>query len=223
MDINEFIKLYWNYYKQLEEDFFSTNNYCSIDVNNGEAFSIKYQQLILSIGSELDVICKEICKLIKNEKQDKNDDTKKILDVRFMKDYKDLIFEKFPTFQRESISIWQFGIQKLMPWQNFDPKTKKCDWWETYNTLKHNRTTGDNYKKANQKTTLNILCALYITIEYLAYLYFKQETNGFHNTVLGFFSSDKLNMDNWKYESFEGRWLSVALLNKYFDNSDNNM
>ena len=53
VDVLEFRKLYWNYYLQLESDFFSYSPYCEIDTANDKAFSIKYLQLLLSVCGEL--------------------------------------------------------------------------------------------------------------------------------------------------------------------------
>ena len=40
-----FRNTYWNYYEQLESDFFSYSPYCEIDECNDDAFSVRYLQL----------------------------------------------------------------------------------------------------------------------------------------------------------------------------------
>lgn len=64
MDKLTFRNTYWNYYKQLESDFFSYSPYCEIDECNDNAFSVRYLQLYLSICGEIDTICKRFCKLL---------------------------------------------------------------------------------------------------------------------------------------------------------------
>ena len=49
MESLDFKNIYWNYYLQIENDFFATTPYCAIDESNNNSFSVKYLQLHLSI------------------------------------------------------------------------------------------------------------------------------------------------------------------------------
>ena len=53
---------YFNYYLELERDFFATEPYLTIDEDNYNAFSIQYNRIYQSICSEIDCLLKELCK-----------------------------------------------------------------------------------------------------------------------------------------------------------------
>ena len=58
MEYIPFRNTYWNYYTQIERDFFSYAPYCEVDEQNTNAFSTRYLQLLLSICGEIDSIFK---------------------------------------------------------------------------------------------------------------------------------------------------------------------
>lgn len=66
MEFTDFKKMYWNYYIQLEKEFFDLEPYCTIDKDNRNAFSTKYIGLLLAICSEVDVIKSRIAQTINN-------------------------------------------------------------------------------------------------------------------------------------------------------------
>ena len=65
MEYIPFRNTYWNYYTQIERDFFSYAPYCEIDEQSTNAFSTRYLQLLLSICGEIDSIFKTFCKVLK--------------------------------------------------------------------------------------------------------------------------------------------------------------
>lgn len=58
--IEQFLKKYWNYYIEIESQVLETRRYIEFDANNRKAFSNEYLMLYQAIGSEIDVIGKEI-------------------------------------------------------------------------------------------------------------------------------------------------------------------
>ena len=50
---------YFNYYLELERDFFLTEPYVTIDVDNFSSFSIQYNRMYQSICSEIDSLQKQ--------------------------------------------------------------------------------------------------------------------------------------------------------------------
>ena len=96
MDINKFIEIYWNYYRQLEGDFFSLEPFCAIDKVNDNAFSTKYLHLILSICGEIDTICKRMCSCI---------DPDMDMDTCGINEYKNIMMTHYPKIADERFGI----------------------------------------------------------------------------------------------------------------------
>lgn len=162
MELNKFIELYWNYYLQLEKDFFELEPYCTIDESNDRAFSTKYLHLILSICGEIDTISKRLCVCL-----DSNFDA----DTAGINDYKNILMKRFPYIANEVVSIKYHVYREIKPLQPWAHRNNP-HWWGVYNKVKHHRDEIWNgkeaYKYANQKTTLETLSALYIILEYWA-------------------------------------------------------
>lgn len=162
MDINKFLEIYWNYYYQLESDFFALEPYCAIDKVNDNAFSTKYLHLILSICGEIDTICKRMCSCLDSDMD---------MNTCGINEYKNVLMEHYPKIAGEKVIIRQHIYREVKPWQAWTHKNTP-HWWSLYNKVKHHRDEVWNgkeaYKYANQKTTIEALCALYIVLEYWA-------------------------------------------------------
>ncbi len=93
MDSNRFNKLFWKHYIILEEDFKSTQRYVELSEDNFETFSVEYTRLLQSIGSEFDVVCREVCRYygFYNKKN--------------IKDYSSVIISKFINITNENVMI----------------------------------------------------------------------------------------------------------------------
>ena len=59
-DLKLFIKSYWEYFLELEEQFLETKRFVAFDKANAKAYSIEYLKLYQAICSEIDVVGKEI-------------------------------------------------------------------------------------------------------------------------------------------------------------------
>ncbi|MBD5153524.1 MAG: hypothetical protein HDT15_00195 [Oscillibacter sp.] len=197
MDHLSFRSMYWNYFEQLEDDFFSCTPYCEIDVDNDRSYSIKYLQLLLSICSEIDTICKVFCKEI-DEKFDVN--------TCGIKEYMDILPKKYPTFSEEEISLKGIQYRTIQPWKSIE----KGYWWVAYNKVKHHRDSIENgkmnYKLANQKNVAASLAALYVLIEYWAAFHFANNPQETQNHEMPIFRSARMNVRKWNFcESFMGQ------------------
>ena len=215
MDILTFRNTYWNYYIQMENDFFSFSPYCEIDRCNDNAFSVKYLQLILSICGEIDTICKTFCKLLHENLN---------LDVCGIEDYISILKQKYPTFSAETVVVLNYKYRKLQPWKSIE-KGYIPNWWQAYNAIKHHRDQlkngKENYKQANQKNALEALCALYILIEYWAAKNFVDPTqDDIMNHTMQRLRSTRLDLEKWHfYLSFMGQepWFSSRDFYKYLE------
>ncbi len=168
-----FINCYWQYYLKLENDLLITENYLTIHNENKKAFSIAYLQLYLSIGSEIDVLAKEISKEIDSSFKGEE-----------IQEYCKTITGYIPNITKEKISIIYRDFDTIVPWTPWDfeegvnKKGKKYikskdtpKWWKSYNKIKHNRTSyvsnRDNsekkyYQLADQENIISALAGLYV-------------------------------------------------------------
>ena len=166
----ECIDNFWKYYLKLEDDLLQTERYLTIHNDNKKAFSIAYLQLYLSIGSEIDVIAKELCKVL-----DGSFDGDKI------QHYCKVITQYYPNFKQETIGVFSRDYDSITPWTPWDftegvNKNGKSyvtssavpSWWRHYNKIKHDRmgTNGSsnkkNYQFANQENLISALAGLYL-------------------------------------------------------------
>lgn len=191
MNINKFIEIYWNYYLQLENDFFAIEPYCAIDKINDRAYSMKYLQLILSLCGEIDTVCKQLCKVFSPTID---------MDNVGIDDYRAILMECRPQIADEVLTISQHTYRDVQPWKAWKHQHNPS-WWDTYNRVKHHRDELWNgkttFKYANQKTTIESLCALYILIEYLAVQYFALDTQKKNAREMLFVKSNQIVMKNW--------------------------
>ena len=224
MDVLEFRNLYWNYYIQLENDFFSYSPYCEIDQCNDNAFSVKYLQLLLSVCGEIDSICKTFCKAL-----DDNFDPK----AAGIDNYISILCEKYPTFAAEKVKIVGYKYREVQPWKSI-AHGYAPSWWQDYNAIKHHRDQERNgkanYKYANQKNVVDALCALYTLIEYWAAKNFVADKADAlkraeepSNYILPAFLSSKLKLVNWNfYFEFlgQGTWFHEIAYYEYLEGGE---
>ena len=57
---SQFIKSYWNYYLELEDQLIQTKRFVDFDISNYKTFSIEYLKLLQATCSEIDVVAKII-------------------------------------------------------------------------------------------------------------------------------------------------------------------
>lgn len=153
MTREEYNQNYWMFYLQLEKDFYKTLNFVEFCEDNFGTYSKEYTKQIVSIGSEVDIIFKELCKVI-------NPSAKR----KCITDYANILCG-WSDLTSANVQF-KFTKEFYTPFAGWTPDTKP-DWWEIYNSVKHYRTEEDNYKKGNLKNTFNILMALYILNRYL--------------------------------------------------------
>lgn len=149
MNRNDFQKVFWLYYLNLEERFINTTKYVEVAKNNYSTYSIEYTSLLLSICSEIDVIFKEICGFNQN-------------DHKCIKDYFNIVNVKFPDILKEKVTF-SFASIELTPFWDWKEDNIPF-WWKDYNNVKHGRL--NNFMVGNLENVLNALAALYILERY---------------------------------------------------------
>lgn len=149
MNRDEFINKYWHYYLMLEEKFIKTLQYVDLNVNNYDTYSNEFAMLIQSTGSELDLVFKIYCGLDLNN-QNIN-----------INNYCSSLLSDYSSIINEEIKVLYTDIE-IKPFENWNINSPKQSlfWWNNYIDIKHKRTS--EFKKANLKTALTILSALYL-------------------------------------------------------------
>ena len=155
LDRDEFLKVYWKQYQLIERDLIQTDDYVSIVKENYGTFSNQYMKLLLVICSEMDSIAEVLCRM----REDK---------VPFgIVNKLNALTEEYPNLKNYRVCTkYPYDIMHFVPMAKFSD-TSVSDWWQAYNDIKHRRMeTNDagrsNYTKANLKSVLHAMAALYI-------------------------------------------------------------
>lgn len=148
MQRREFLNNYWKYYMELEEDFLKITRYIEIREINYKTCSSEIIKQIQSVGAELDVLFKCVCKF-------------KLEDKKTMRDYTNYILNNVSDIKETKIIV--LGGEKeieLLPFKKWEKNNNgNLFWWESYNKIKHNRVR--NYELGNFENLLYLLAALY--------------------------------------------------------------
>jgi len=143
---------HWNYFLSLEKDFINTIRFVEIDDRNSGTFSIEYTKLFLSACSEIDVVCKLLCKKISPQSNANNID-----------EYRIELLRQYPNIYKIEVQIPRYE-KVLRPWDTWGTNINP-DWWKSYNNVKHQRNIHEI--EANQKNTIDSLAGLFGILLYL--------------------------------------------------------
>lgn len=193
MTRSDFIKKCWRYYLILEKRFIDTTQYVELSSDNFETYSLEYVNLLQSIGSEVDVFMKVICKFDQSAR-------------KTITDYCKVIIPKYPNIKEQSVSV-QLLNEAIKPFKNWNSKKakKSLPWWEAYDTVKHGRI--DNYRLANLENVLKALSALY-----LLEMYYLKDIAKADEMDIPERNSELFTLDNWetRYITSNGLCLEVT-------------
>ena len=143
--------LHWNYFLVLESDLENLSRYIEFTKDNYKTYSQEMARLLLSAGSEVDVVLKGLCK--KNDSRFKGETIDK---------YRVFLYPKYPKMCKLKVRLPRFGLD-ISPWDNWQ-YDKTPDWWRAYNLVKHNR--DEHYNLANLKNTIDSLAGLFLAVLY---------------------------------------------------------
>ena len=155
---------FYSYFNELVHLLFDTEEYIAIDELNFNAYSIKYNWLLQSICSEVDVVVKEVAAYIGDIPHRPN-----------MNDCRKLIVNKYSSICRIKVKFSTLN-ECIVPWESWKIG-ESPEWWIIYNNVKHHRVEIDEdsqmpyYKLANQKNVLYALAGLYVLEWYLLHEY----------------------------------------------------
>jgi hypothetical protein len=141
----------WNFYISLENDLEEISRFIELSENNLDTYSIELSRLLFATSSEVDVIAKQLCKLLNPRTKAHN-----------ITNYQSEITSKCPKFSHETIYIERYGLT-YQPWINWSKGTSPL-WWNSNNHVKHQRDL--HFQEANLKNAINALGALLILLFY---------------------------------------------------------
>ena len=175
-DLKQFIKSYWEYFLELEEQFLETKRFVEFDKANAKAYSIEYLKLYQATCSEIDVVGKEIAVAVNPQfKIDNSTNIKKwgyevqrkfpmlkdavviFNDEDTLHPFQDWEYEQHTTIDKNGKSRTGLRIKN---------EKKPISWWHNYNEIKHRRIGlvegTKNFQLANQSNLIQALSALFI-------------------------------------------------------------
>ena len=146
--------MHWRLFLDLEVELVALSRYLEFNEQNFDAYSMRLASLLLSAGSEVDVVAKLLCKkLLPTSKP------------RHIGDYGRTIGSRIPEVGKFTVHMPKFGLS-LNPWESWGGSSRKSpDWWKCHNQVKHER--NKHYNKANLKNTLNAVSGLFVLLLFL--------------------------------------------------------
>ena len=147
------IEPHWNYLLAIERDLDELSRYVEFNEKNFGCFSIEITRVLLASGAEVDVVCKQICRVI-NAKSSADSINK----------YRSEIKAAFPGIPQFEVLLPRFGL-RLKPWDEWRKADGVPFWWTAYNKIKHHRDS--EYHRAHLKNALNAVAGLFVMLLYL--------------------------------------------------------
>jgi hypothetical protein len=146
------IEPHWNYLLAIERDLDELSRYVEFDKRNFKCFSIEIARVLLASGAEVDVVCKQICRVINPKSV-----------AHKIHEYRNEITPAFPQLPQFKVSLLRFGLS-LTPWAQWKKANGVPLWWTAYNKIKHQRDS--EYWQANLKNALNAVAGLFVIVLY---------------------------------------------------------
>ena len=172
-ELSNFIRSYWDYYLELEDQFKNTSKYVAFDSHNKNTYSVEYLKLFQAVCSEIDVVAKEIAvKLVPTFKVNKNTNIPKWGYI-LQNHLPDILTQEVVFNHKQVVAPWKNWMYE----QYYDSKnhlryrlkdgTHTPKWWNAYNDVKHTRTklaeNGNiNFSKANLGNLISSYAALFV-------------------------------------------------------------
>ena len=156
---------HFNFYLENEQQFKSTERYVYVSKKCKTTFSFAYANLLMNICSDFESLIRAY--FDKENSQPINIDQI----IALIQSDKDLsaIFSESCQYQKTDYET----LTPLDIKTNQKNNIKSFDWWTANNSVKHNKVA--NITRANQKTVLTALGALYILNRYVLSITAKQE------------------------------------------------
>jgi hypothetical protein len=142
---------YWQYFLALEQDLIETTYFVEPAAANFKTFSVAFARILLAAGSEIDVVCKMLCRQIEVSGRPKN-----------ITDYRSAIISHYPKLPTMRVLVPRFALA-FQPWTSWASKQTPV-WWECYQKVKHEQQ--NHYQDANLENTFEAVSGLFCLILY---------------------------------------------------------
>jgi len=130
----------------------TVSRYVEISRDNYSTYSIEFTRLLLSAGSEIDVVAKLLCKVADPEAAPDS-----------INKYREILTHKFPGLPEVEVAIPKYLVS-FKPWLDW-LENKTPEWWNCYNKVKHER--HQHFREANLENVLFATAGLCVFISYL--------------------------------------------------------
>jgi hypothetical protein len=142
--------IHWMYFLALEEDFRTLSRFVEVAEPNMGVYSIECTRMLLSAGSEVDVVAHLIAAQLG------------VLNARDMGDCRQAIVGHLPWIASAVVTIPRFGLA-ITPFSSWATGTKPV-WWAAYNHVKHERST--RYAEATLANALEAIAGLFVLLTF---------------------------------------------------------
>jgi hypothetical protein len=142
---------YWQYFLALEADMEITTRFVQPTRDNFGTYSIEFARILLSAGSEIDVVAKDLCKKLDGESKAKN-----------IIHYHEQITARYPNFPTMRIVVPRYALL-LEPWLEWK-SGESPSWWRSYNDVKHERDA--HFSDANLQNAFLAVAGLFCLVLY---------------------------------------------------------
>ena len=151
---------YWQYCLSIERNLEKTLDFVDISFNNKTTYSFEYAKIIMLACSEIDMLCRLLCKAI-DPSTDFDDTSTRSGDI---KEYAKIILPKFPRIT--SFELSGLNGVKYKPFENWilNPYSSP-EWWFAYNKVKHYRHV--EFEKATQSNAFYSVAGMIVLNLYL--------------------------------------------------------
>jgi hypothetical protein len=143
---------HWDCYLTVLEDLARVSRFVEFTSANFQTYSVEFVRIILSVGSEIDVVAKLLCEHIEPQATPQN-----------MNDYRKIILMQHPSISTIEISAPKYSLT-FTPWSQWQSGRNPV-WWGTYNTVKHHRDA--YYADASLENALLSSSGLCVLLGYL--------------------------------------------------------
>jgi hypothetical protein len=140
---------YWEFFLSIEDELAQTTRYVEFNDDHLNVYSIAFSRILLASASEVDIVAKEMCRIIGPPKVPER-----------IKDYRPIVLARFPNFPTMEVIIPRHTMSQK-PWEEW-AVGKSPTWWTAYHKVKHQR--GKHFKLATLQNalgaTMGLLCML---------------------------------------------------------------
>src|SRR5947209_7200926 len=96
---------YWEFFLSIEDELALTARYVEFNDDHLKVYSIAFSRILLASASEVDVVAKEMCRIIGPQKAPKR-----------ITEYRPIILERFPCFTAMEIKVPRHSLAQR-PWE----------------------------------------------------------------------------------------------------------